>query len=49
LSRRLLDDLAPALRDLTGIDTQYQRLGSIHLAFSDREADAYRARVPGAV
>ena len=45
LSRRLLTDLAPELRELTGIDPEYQRLGTIRLAYSDAEAEALRTRV----
>jgi glycine oxidase len=42
LARRLLAELAPQLRDLTGIDIELQQLGSLHLAFSEREALALR-------
>ena len=46
LSRRLIGELAPRLLEETGIDVEFQRLGSIHLAFSERDAAGLRARVP---
>lgn len=46
-SRRLLAELAPRLLELTGIDIEYARLGTIRLAFSDREAAVLREHVPG--
>lgn len=45
LARRLLADLAPRLLELTGIDVEYQRLGTIRLAFSGQEADLLRHHV----
>ncbi len=45
LSRRLLGELAPRLLEATGIDIEWQRLGTIRLAFSSREADMLRTHV----
>jgi glycine oxidase len=45
LARRLLADLALHLLEVTGIDFEYQRLGTIRLAFSDLEAATLREGV----
>lgn len=47
LARRLLADLAPRLLELTGIDVELQRLGTVRLAFSEREAAVLRQHVAG--
>ncbi len=44
LSRRLLRELAPQLRERTGIDIDFQRLGSIRLAFTEQDAAELRDR-----
>lgn len=46
LARRILTDLAPHLLDLTGIDIEYQRLGTIYLAYGQAEAAGLRQRLP---
>lgn len=43
-ARRLLGDLAPRLLERTGIDIEWQRLGTIYLAYNDREAEGLRTR-----
>jgi glycine oxidase len=45
LSRRLLGELAPRLLEQTGIDIEWQQLGTIRLAFSQRDADSLRTHV----
>lgn len=45
LSRRILTDLAPRLLEETGIDIQWQRLGTLRLALNDREATSLRGHV----
>ena len=45
LARRLLSELAPLLLDRTGIDIEWQTLGTIRLAFSEREVTALRTQV----
>ena len=45
LARRILADLAPTLLQDTGIDIEWQRLGTIRLALSQREADSLRSLV----
>ena len=45
LARRLLTELAPLLLERTGIDVEWQRLGTIRLAFSEREATSLRTHV----
>jgi glycine oxidase len=43
-SRRILAGLAPQLLERTGIDIEWQRLGTIYLGFNEREADGLRTR-----
>ena len=45
LSRRLLAELAPLLLERTGIDIEWQRLGTIRLAFGERDVTALRTQV----
>ena len=45
LSRRLLTDLHPVLREQTGIDFEWQTLGTIRLALHGREASSLRSHV----
>jgi glycine oxidase len=45
LARRLLAELAPLLLDRTGIDIEWQTLGTIRLAFSEREVSSLRTHV----
>jgi glycine oxidase len=45
LARRLLGELAPLLLERTGIDIEWQTLGTIRLAFSEREVTSLRTQV----
>lgn len=45
LSRRILEKLAPILLQDTGIDIEWQRLGTIRLALSQREAESLKSHV----
>ena len=45
LARRLLAELAPLLLERTGIDIEWQTLGTIRLAFSEREVTSLRGHV----
>jgi glycine oxidase len=45
LARRLLAELAPLLLDRTGIDIEWQTIGTIRLAFSEREVTSLRTQV----
>jgi glycine oxidase len=45
LARRLLAELAPLLLDRTGIDIEWQTIGTIRLAFSEREVSQLRGQV----
>jgi glycine oxidase len=38
LANRMHEELAPELKELTGIDTSYRQMTHLHLAFSDDEA-----------
>ncbi|HXI14802.1 MAG TPA: FAD-dependent oxidoreductase, partial [Chloroflexota bacterium] len=44
-SRRILEKLAPILLQDTGIDIEWQRLGTIRLALSQREAESLKSHV----
>ena len=39
LANRLHEELAPELRELTGVDTSYRHMAHLNLAFSDDEAE----------
>ncbi|HEU5318073.1 MAG TPA: FAD-dependent oxidoreductase [Chloroflexota bacterium] len=45
LARRLLATLAPELLERTGIDIEWQRLGTLRLALTEREVGALRTHV----
>src|SRR5688572_22756423 len=45
LARRLLAELAPLLLERTGIDIEWQTIGTIRLAFSQREVSQLRGQV----
>src|SRR5688572_13853325 len=45
LARRLLGELAPLLLERTGIDIEWQRLGTIRLAFSEHDVTSLQTQV----